>query len=42
MGSGWSGLDAVGWAETSLVGGPEPPVDVLWEEVGTVATIKVT
>jgi len=32
----------IGWTETSLVGRPEPPVDVLWEEVGAVATIKVT
>ena len=32
----------VGWAETSLVGGPEPPVDVLREEVGPVAAVKVT
>ena len=32
----------VGRAETSLVGRPEPPVDVLREEVGPVAAVKVT
>ena len=32
---------AIGRAETSLVGGPEPPVDVLREEVGPVAAVKV-
>merc|ERR1740129_1355442 len=32
----------IGWTETSLVCRPEPTVDVLREEVGTVATIKVT
>ena len=33
---------AIGRAETSLVGGPEPSVDVLREEVGTIAAVKVT
>ena len=33
---------AIGRAETSLVGGPEPTVDVLREEVGPVAAVKVT
>ena len=32
---------AIGRAETSLVGGPEPTVDVLREEVGPVAAVKV-
>ena len=32
----------IGWTETSLVRRPEPSVDVLWEEVGTIATVKVT
>ena len=31
----------VGGAETSLVRGPEPTVDVLREEVGPVAAVKV-
>ena len=32
----------IGWTETSLVCRPEPSVDVLWEEVRPVATVKVT
>ncbi len=32
---------AVGGGEPGLVGGPEPAVDVLGEEVGAVAAIKV-
>ena len=33
---------SIGWTEASLVCRPEPSVDVLWEEVGTIATVKVT
>ena len=36
-----SELRPVGWAHLHLVGGPEPPVDVLGEEVGTVAAVEV-
>ena len=32
---------AVGGREPGLVGGPEPPIDVLGEEVGTVAAVEV-
>ena len=35
------GRVAVGWCEAGLVGRPEPAVQVLREEVGTVATIEV-
>ena len=33
---------SIGWTEASLVCRPEPTVDVLREEVGTIATVKVT
>ena len=35
------GGGGVGGREASLVGGPEPSVDALGEEVGAVATVKV-
>ncbi len=35
------GAGAVGRGEPGLVGGPEPPVDVLGEEVGAVAPAEV-
>ena len=33
---------SIGWTEASLVCRPEPTVDVLREEVGPVAAVKVT
>ena len=33
---------SIGWTEASLVCRPEPTVDVLWEEIGTIAAVKVT
>ena len=33
---------AVGWRQPGLVGRPEPAVQLLREEVGTVAAVEVT
>ena len=35
-------VSGVGWCEASLVGRPEPSIDVLRSEIGPVTSIKVT